>query len=311
MEEPRFLQFAMVVLVWLFISIDNVRGNGMHNIHWNSSNPLFNDEGNIIQVNGGNHPWEYDQVNIVCPFYKSGIRGSIGNHNQERYVVYSVSKTEYDSCRITQPNPRIIAVCDRPYELMYFTITFRSFTPTPGGLEFRPGQSYYFISTSSKNDIHRRVGGGCSTHNMKITFKVADEKPTPRLGTTPKLILETDNHLFDGGDDVNPKKLHQFKIGSKRAKENKFYQATPSAAASAPTLYYPFHEMSQIRMRKFQRHKTPAAPSWFPMLGDDPRIANSSSSSPAAALYHSIAARPFQLILFCWLIPGYLVRYLF
>merc|ERR1711977_398273 len=285
----------MVVLVWLFISIDTARGNGMHNIHWNSSNPLFNDEGNIIQVNGGNHPWEYDQVNIVCPFYKSGIRGGSGNHNQERYVVYSVSKTEYDSCRIAQPNPRIIAVCDRPYELMYFTITFRSFTPTPGGLEFRPGQSYYFISTSSKNDIHRRVGGGCSTHNMKITFKVADEKPTPRLGTTPKPILETDNHLFDGGD-VNPK-LHQFKRG--RAKESKFHQTTPSAAPT--TLYYPFHEMSQIRMRKFQRHKTPAAPSWFPMLGDDPRIAN---SSPAA--YHSIA-RPFQLILFSWLIPRYFI----
>merc|ERR1712095_38161 len=92
-----------------------------------------------------------------------------------KICVYSVSKTEYDSCRITQPNPRIIAVCDRPYELMYFTITFRSFTPTPGGLEFRPGHSYYFISTSSRNDLHRRVGGGCSTHNMKVTFRVASE----------------------------------------------------------------------------------------------------------------------------------------
>merc|ERR1712166_575285 len=80
---------------------------------------------------------------------------------------------------ITQPSPKIIAVCNRPHELMYFTITFRSFTPTPGGLEFRPGHSYYFISTSSKNDLHRRVGGGCSTHNMKITFRVAAEDAIP------------------------------------------------------------------------------------------------------------------------------------
>ena len=58
---------------------------------------------------------------------------------------------------------------------MYFTITFRSFTPTPGGLEFRPGQDYYFISTSSQNDIHRRVGGGCSANNMKVIFKVAPD----------------------------------------------------------------------------------------------------------------------------------------
>lgn len=48
-------------------------------------------------------------------------------------------------CRITNPNPRIIAYCDKPYKLMYVTITFRSFTPQPGGLEFQPGQDYYFI----------------------------------------------------------------------------------------------------------------------------------------------------------------------
>ena len=87
-----------------------------------------------------------------------------------------MTKEEYDSCRITQPNPKIVALCNRPYELMYFTITFRSFTPTPGGLEFRPGQDYYFISTSSSNDLHRRVGGGCSANNMKVIFKVAPDE---------------------------------------------------------------------------------------------------------------------------------------
>lgn len=58
---------------------------------------------------------------------------------------FQVSKEEYDMCRITNPNPRIIAYCDKPYKLMYVTITFRSFTPQPGGLEFQPGQDYYFI----------------------------------------------------------------------------------------------------------------------------------------------------------------------
>ena len=59
---------------------------------------------------------------------------------------------------------------------MYFTITFRSFSPTPGGLEFKPGQNYYFISTSTKRDLHRRVGGYCSTNNMRMVFKVADNQ---------------------------------------------------------------------------------------------------------------------------------------
>lgn len=89
-----------------------------------------------------------------------------------RYIIYNVSKDEYETCRITNPNPRIIAVCDKPYKLMYFTITFRPFTPQPGGLEFLPGHDYFFISTSTSDDLHRRIGGRCTTHNMKIVFKV-------------------------------------------------------------------------------------------------------------------------------------------
>ena len=171
---PTQVQRYVVLMIFTLLHMATTTySTRMHNIHWNSSNPLFRIDrtDNVIDINGGNHPWEYDQVNIVCPVYKPGTREGV----QEEYIIYSVTKQEYESCRITQPNPKIIAVCNRPYELMYFTITFRSFTPTPGGLEFRPGHSYYFISTSSRNDLHRRVGGGCSTHNMKITFRVADD----------------------------------------------------------------------------------------------------------------------------------------
>ncbi|KAK6634612.1 hypothetical protein RUM43_012013 [Polyplax serrata] len=122
----------------------------------------------IIDVNKGNIPFEYDQVNIICPVYTNETH----EEDTEKYIIYNVSKEEYETCRITNPNPRIIAICDKPYKLMYFTITFRSFTPQPGGLEFQPGQDYYFISTSSKDDIHRRIGGRCTTHNMKVVFKV-------------------------------------------------------------------------------------------------------------------------------------------
>lgn len=86
--------------------------------------------------------------------------------------VLQVSKEEYETCRITNPSPRVIAICDKPFKTMYFTITFRPFTPQPGGLEFHPGRDYYFISTSSKEDLHRRIGGRCTTHNMKVVFKV-------------------------------------------------------------------------------------------------------------------------------------------
>lgn len=86
-----------------------------------------------------------------------------------------MSKEEYDSCIITNTNARIIAVCDRPHSVArYFTITFRSFTPQPGGLEFKPGQDYYFISTSTgtPDGLYNRQGGKCATSHMKVTFKV-------------------------------------------------------------------------------------------------------------------------------------------
>ena len=147
----------------------------MHNIYWNTTNPIFriDNTDHIIDINaGGNLPTEYDQANIICPRYRSGTSPA----NVETYIIYNVSREEYETCRILHPNPRIVAVCDKPQKLIYFTITFRSFTPTPGGLEFKPGVDYYFISTSSRNDLYRQIGGRCTSHNMKLVFKVADNR---------------------------------------------------------------------------------------------------------------------------------------
>ena len=150
----------------------SVRGWKMHNIYWNTTNPMFriDNTDNIIDINVDNLAWEYDQANIICPRYRKGTREA----DVEQYVIYNVSKEEYEDCRIIQPHPRVIAICDQPLDLKYVTITFRSFTPTPGGMEFKPGQDYYFISTSSRYDLHQRMGGRCSSHHMKVAFKVAD-----------------------------------------------------------------------------------------------------------------------------------------
>merc|ERR1711971_830936 len=138
-----------------------------HLVFWNSTNPIFRVDNteHIMDINQGNLPWEYDQVNIICPF-----------NSQEKHVIYSVSKEEFDSCRVSNPKPKIVAICDRPQNFKFFTVTFRSFSPIPGGLEFKPGQDVYFISTSNSNNVHRRVGGYCSSRNMKMIFKVADNR---------------------------------------------------------------------------------------------------------------------------------------
>ncbi len=168
MDLKLHVIFSAIVCLTMLSMV--AQSKKVHHIHWNKNNPMFMRGGlsNIVDVNVGNLPSEYDQVNIICPRSKPGTR------YPERHVIYSVSREEYMSCRITNPKPKIIAVCSKPHQLLYFTITFRSFTPTPGGLEFHPGKDYYFISTSSREDLHRRVGGGCASNNMRMVFRVAD-----------------------------------------------------------------------------------------------------------------------------------------
>ena len=190
-------------ILLIALSISNVaEAKQMHYIHWNRANPMFrlDNTDHIVDVNNGNLPWEYDQVNIICPVSKPGVK------YPEKHVIYSVSREEFDSCRITNPKPKIVAICNQPHRLMYFTITFRSFTPTPGGLEFRPGQDYYFISTASREDLHRRVGGGCSTHNMKMIFKVANNRENtednmPHLNE-PRLDVDEPNNNVDIDNNI-------------------------------------------------------------------------------------------------------------
>ena len=150
----------LIIMVLLGLS----EASRVKDVYWDTAAARMREQPITLAVK------EYDQVNIICPVLKPGTSEG------EQHIIYSVEKEEFDNCRVTSPRPRIVAICNRPQTFMYFTITFRSFTPTPGGLEFRPGQDYYFISTSNKKDIHRRVGGWCSSHNMKMVFKMAENE---------------------------------------------------------------------------------------------------------------------------------------
>ena len=171
----------------------------VHVVHWNQANPMFriDNTDNVIDVNVGNTRWEYDQANFICP--KISNDGS----EYEKYIIYSVSKEEYDSCMVYRPTSRVVGSCTRPNELSYFTISFRSFTPIPGGLEFRPGQDYYFITTSSPNNLHGKNGGRCKTHNMKVIFKVAANSSHLPKTTTVSSTTKTSSETQVFFDDKN------------------------------------------------------------------------------------------------------------
>jgi len=153
-------------------------------IYWNSTNLMFHDEGiPVVEVNRDTLPFEYDQVNIICPS---------GENVTERHIIYSVSEEEFDECVISSRKPRIIAVCDQPNNFMYFTITFRSFSPSPQQMEFKPGESYFFMSTATEWNIHHKAGGYCVSDNMRMVFRVAESK----LETSPSHLLQSKPTVF-------------------------------------------------------------------------------------------------------------------
>ena len=175
-KRSSAIAMNQLTLLVTLLTVSSVTSMRTHFVYWNSTNPAFSLDNTeqIIDINENNLAWDYDQVHLVCP-----------QNTDERHVVYSVSREEYDSCRVTNPKPKIVAICNKPESFMYFTITFRSFSPTPGGLEFKPGQDYYFISTSTRRDIHRRVGGYCQSHKMKMVFRVHENREQRIEDTVP------------------------------------------------------------------------------------------------------------------------------
>ena len=93
-------------------------------------------------------------------------------------MVRNVTREEYERCRLTEKpegglgNPRIVAVCNTPRKLSYFTMTFRKYSPTPNGFAFSPGRDYFLISTSSRDDLYGEAGGGCAEDNMRLRFRM-------------------------------------------------------------------------------------------------------------------------------------------
>jgi hypothetical protein len=59
----------------------------------------------------------------LCPFYS--YDGQNLTTTKEEYIIYSVSREEYETCNIVNPNPRVVAKCSTPHQQLFFTITFR------------------------------------------------------------------------------------------------------------------------------------------------------------------------------------------
>ena len=200
----------------------NILGMTTHFLYWNSTNPIFREREteHVLEVNRGNGLLEHDQLHLICP-----------NSGNEQHVIYSVSEAEYRMCRVTNPRPKIVAVCNQPSgRFRYFTLTFRSFSPNPTAIEFKPGHSYYLISTSTQRDLHRRAGGYCQTHNMKMVINVA-ATGTPAAESVSNTAAADNANI----NSVNPPTAPGRNDNFRRIKTVTTERSTP---ASVPVYYY-------------------------------------------------------------------------
>ena len=76
---------TLLIVGLIALLVVQVSPAAVHSLHWNSSNPIFriDNTDHIVDVNSGNLPFEYDQLNIICPVAGQG-RGTRGREEGER-----------------------------------------------------------------------------------------------------------------------------------------------------------------------------------------------------------------------------------
>ncbi|KAK0413249.1 hypothetical protein QR680_006686 [Steinernema hermaphroditum] len=144
-------------------------GRQLPDLIWSSQNSLFK-QGAIVEVE------MFDELTIKCP--------TKGSNNSEFSRIFMVSDMAYLNC-LLDSSAKLFMECDKPREDKNRKVVFRPYSPTPEGLEFVGGKSYYLISTSNGtlSGIDSRQNGLCSSANMRLKIDVHAED----LSTMPEV----------------------------------------------------------------------------------------------------------------------------
>jgi len=135
-----------------------------HNIFWNPDVNEILSKGKLYQkdVKIG----EY--MDIICPQY------DVEETNIMTFVIYNVTKQVFDSCGKINEGAKLLLTCNKPRKTAKLTLKFQTFSPNPKGLVFYPGESYYLMSYTDKNEAiysHRNCND-----KMRMEIKVFHKK---------------------------------------------------------------------------------------------------------------------------------------
>ncbi|KAK6029829.1 Ephrin [Ostertagia ostertagi] len=143
-----------------------------------------------------------DTLRVVCP--AAGV--------EKRYLkIHKVSALSYESC-LLETQRTLIATCDGSEASQKPTIIgVRRFSPLPSSksILFEPGETYYWIATSSgeKDGINQAHRGMCAADNMRLVIHVrAQSDPSStEFRTTTARSTRQELALLPSETPVNPK----------------------------------------------------------------------------------------------------------
>ncbi|EYC30974.1 hypothetical protein Y032_0004g1882 [Ancylostoma ceylanicum] len=127
-------------------------------VYWNSSNSLLEQHVSIG-----------DALDIICPFYNPDVDFV----DTEQSIIFRVPESDYESCTLSQA-ARELGRCVSPMKRDKVKISFRLLSPNPSALDYQPGHTYFFITTSTGTPwgLDNTQGGLCSTHQLKMIIHV-------------------------------------------------------------------------------------------------------------------------------------------
>ncbi|EFP12116.1 hypothetical protein CRE_10731 [Caenorhabditis remanei] len=194
---PQSLTLLNYILHLLLLSqIPISTAKRLPQIYWNSTNPLVERYAAIG-----------DTLDIICPFFDKD-----SDDRTEQSIIYRVTEEEYENCQ-RKSSAKELGRCTQPFQEEKLKVAFRLMSPNPSGLDYRPGVTYYFISTStgSRKGLYNDQGGLCASHNLKMVIHITDRngdigiqhhrhhhhKKTTTTSTTTTVAPETTDEETD------------------------------------------------------------------------------------------------------------------
>ncbi|KAJ1362583.1 hypothetical protein KIN20_022184 [Parelaphostrongylus tenuis] len=122
----------------------------------------------------------------------------------EQSIIYRVSKHDYHNC-ILSSSARELGRCISPMRRDKVKVSFRLMSPNPSALDYRPGQTYYFITTSTGtvSGLNNRYGGLCASHNLKMVIHVTEKNgdTSDHIHRTHKKLSTTTSNTIVSVDE--------------------------------------------------------------------------------------------------------------